>query len=85
MGSYTDKEINRQNCEIEDVQSLVDELKTEIMEFGFNARQCSGEHLFYGLQRIKEDCEYIRDKLDGLKWEPYDTPQTAVDIIGQKE
>ena len=85
MGSYTDEEINRFNADIEDVQQTVKDLKIEILNYAFNVNRYDGEKQFSGLKYLKDECEYIYDKLERLKWQPYDTPQHAVDMIGQKE
>ena len=85
MGSYTDDEIDRFNADIADIQQTVEDLKKEIMNYAFNVSRYDGVKQFSSLKYLKDECEYICDKLDRLKWPPYDTPQYAADMIGQEE
>ena len=85
MGSYTDQEIIRkQNADIEDIKMLVHDMWTEVLDFAFDAKCISVEQKFDRLKNIEDIMGYLNRELDNLKWQPYDTPQTAVDIIGQK-
>lgn len=83
MGSYTDEEIIKQNRDIEDIVRLADEMWVEVLDFAFVSNMTS-EQRFRKLKDIEYIYEDLVREIGRLKWEPYDTPQTAVDIIGQK-
>ena len=85
MGSYTDGEIDKFNADIEDVQQSVEYLMKGFLDYAFNVSRYDVEKQFESLMCLKEESEYLYVKLERLKWQPYDTPQYAVDIIGRKE
>jgi len=85
MGSYTDEEINNQNRQINYIQEIVDSIWEDILAFAFDAKHSKAEQMYRELQNLETEIGYLKENVQDLKWEPYDTPQTAVDCIGQKE
>lgn len=84
MGSYTDEEIIKHNRDIEGIVNLADYMWTEVLDFAFASNMTSMQR-FESLKNIEDIYEHLVREIHRLKWEPYDTPKTAVDIIGLKE
>jgi len=82
MGNYTDEEIRCNNGKVHELKDHLDEAWELVLILAFG----SGDPVtrFDRLKQIEEVIEDAQTMADGFRMEPYDTPQTAVDIIGQK-
>ena len=84
MASLTDQEIARNNEDIFDIKNLIRNIWSDILDEALY-KKYEPVSKFDFLKCLEVQFSDVLEGLDRLKMEPYDTPQFARDIIGQKE
>ena len=84
MASLTDDEIARNNNDIFVIKELISNIWNDILDEALY-KKYEPVSKFDFLKDLEVQFNDVLEGLDRLEMEPYDTPQFAVDIIGQKE